>query len=165
MGKKASNLTRDHVHKRLHFEFLHTHREWRRIAEDAGFVIEFYEDLDKHMAQTYRDMEIKARNVGFKSADGALLADNYAMTVKATEEGENGMNLALLRDGLPYEHRTDVDTSNVYVQNGVAFARKRILEGALVERGLVKRLPWGADFAFAFPWLQTELAIGSGAVM
>merc|ERR1712107_434680 len=59
-GKKPpSQLTRDNVHKRLHFEPLHTHREWRRIAEDAGFIIEMYEDLDRHQAQTYRDMEGK----------------------------------------------------------------------------------------------------------
>jgi len=87
-GKKpASEKTRENVHKRLHFSHLHTHTEWRRIAEAAGLVIEHYEDLDKHQAQTYRDMERKARQLGFKSADGALLADNYAETVKAIESG------------------------------------------------------------------------------
>jgi len=172
--KKASQLTRENVHKRLHFEFLHTHKEWRRIAEEAGFVIHAYEDLDAHMAQTYRDMEKKARKLGFKSADGALLADNYAMTVKATEIGENGMNLALLAAGLPKEPDTQVHMSKVYVQSKsqpAVYARVRMAKGEVVEKGLVRRLPKGfngKDCLGAFCWSatdQNEWAMGAGAAM
>lgn len=135
-GKKPpSQATRDHVHKRLHFEHLHTHKEWRRIAEDCGLTIQAYEDLDKHHAQTYRDMEVKARQVGFKSADGVLLADNYAETVKAIEGGEAGMNLALLTFDLPKEADSLVDSSRVYVKSSGAFARTPIFEGEVAEKG------------------------------
>jgi len=145
-GKKPpTQRTRDNVHKRLHFEHLHTHREWRRIAEAAGLVIEYYEDLDKHHAQTYRDMEVKARRVGFKSADGVLLADNYAETIKAIEAGEAGMNLAVLTLGLPEEAESLVDASRVYVKkagNAIGtFARAPIFQGEVAEAGI---LPNGA---------------------
>jgi cyclopropane fatty-acyl-phospholipid synthase-like methyltransferase len=136
--KKPSEMTREHVHKRLHFAHLHTHREWRRIAEEAGFVIEAYEDLDKHMAETYQDMEIKARRLGFKSTDGALLADNYKMTVEATKAGENGMNVALLTLGLPKAPVTSVDMSAVYVTEKAVCAARRIWKGDVVEKGLVR---------------------------
>jgi len=141
-GKKPpTQRTRDNVHKRLHFEHLHTHREWRRIAEAAGLVIEYYEDLDKHHAQTYRDMEVKARRVGFKSADGVLLADNYAETIKAIEAGEAGMNLAVLALGLPEEPESLVDASRAYVKkagNAIGtFARAPIFQGEVAEAGIL----------------------------
>jgi len=144
-GKKPPTaLTRENVHKRLHFEHLHTHQEWRRIAEAAGLVIEAYEDLDKHQAQTYRDMEAKARKLGFKSADGALLADNYAETVRAIEAGETGMNLAVLTLGLPEAPKSLVDASRVYVKKVLggagAFARTPIFQGEVVESGVVRRV-------------------------
>jgi len=95
----ASQTTKDHVWKRLHFEYLHGHIAWRRIVEEAGYDIIFYENLDAHMAHTYDDMERSARAVGFKSADGVDLATNYNQTAKAIRKGEIGMNLALMRLG------------------------------------------------------------------
>lgn len=164
-GKRpASTRTKENVHKRLHFEYLHPHQEWRRIAEAAGFVIEVYEDLDKHMAQTYRDMERKARKLGLKSTDGALLADNYGETVRAIEQGEIGMNVALLRLGLPKPQDTLADTSRVYLKKdaygGVgAFARTAIFKGELIEKGLARRLPPsfdGNEDKNCFCWSQSE---------
>jgi len=95
----ASQFTKDNVWKRLHFEYLHGHKAWRRIVDDAGLDIVFYENLDEHMAHTYDDMEKTARQLGFKSADGAMLADNYGATAKMIRAGEVGMNLALLKFG------------------------------------------------------------------
>jgi cyclopropane fatty-acyl-phospholipid synthase-like methyltransferase len=92
----VSDKTKDHVWKRLHFEHLHGHRAWRSIIEDNGFVIQHYENLDRHMAQTYRDMAKKADKLGLKSTDGTPLAVNYAESVHAIEAGEVGMNLARL---------------------------------------------------------------------
>jgi len=94
--KGVSDLTKEHVWKRLHFEHLHGHRAWRKITEDSGFVMQYYENLDRHMAQTYRDMAKKADRLGLKSTDGAPLATNYSQSVNAIEKGEVGMNLALL---------------------------------------------------------------------
>merc|ERR1719450_1138471 len=54
--KGVSETTKEHVWKRLHFEYLHGHKAWRKITEENDFVIEHYENLDRHMAQTYRDM-------------------------------------------------------------------------------------------------------------
>merc|ERR1719235_1787156 len=94
--KGVSDTTKEHVWKRLHFEHLHGHQAWRKITEDAGFVIQYYESLDRHMAQTYRDMAKKADKLGLKSTDGTPLAKNYSESVIAIEKGEVGMNLALL---------------------------------------------------------------------
>jgi len=92
----ASQFTKDNCWKRLHFEYLHGHQAWRKIAEDAGLDILFYENLDAHMAQTYDDMQRKANQLKIKSADGTPLGDNYGATAKAIRAGEVGMNLALL---------------------------------------------------------------------
>merc|ERR1719421_931068 len=92
----VSDTTKEHVWKRLHFEYLHGHQAWRKINEDGGFVIQYYENLDRHMAQTYRDMAKKADHLGLKSTDGAPLAENYTQSVHAIEVGEVGMNLACL---------------------------------------------------------------------
>lgn len=97
----ASQMTKDHVWKRLHFDYLHGHVAWRRIVENAGYDIVFYENLDAHMALTYDDMEKSARQVGFKSADGVDLAVNYHNTAAAIRAGEIGMNLALMTLGKP----------------------------------------------------------------
>merc|ERR1719327_2165280 len=94
--KGVSDTTKEHVWKRLHFEYLHGHQAWRKITEESGFVIEHYENLDRHMAQTYRDMAKKADRLGLKSTDGAPLAVNYSESVHAIEIGEVGMNLARL---------------------------------------------------------------------
>jgi cyclopropane fatty-acyl-phospholipid synthase-like methyltransferase len=92
----VSDTTKEHVWKRLHFEYLHGHQAWRKITEQSGFDIQYYENLDRHMAQTYRDMAKKADRLGLKSTDGAPLALNYTESVHAIEKGEVGMNLALL---------------------------------------------------------------------
>jgi len=94
----ASQRTKDHVWKRLHFEYLHGHVAWRRIVEDAGFVFEYYENLDRHMVQTYLDMAQTAEQHKIKSADGADLCDNYRETAKAIQDREVGMNLAIISD-------------------------------------------------------------------
>merc|ERR1719387_1349874 len=67
--KGVSDTTKDHVWKRLHFEYLHGHLAWRKITQESGFVIQYYENLDCHMAQTYRDMARKANKLGLKSTD------------------------------------------------------------------------------------------------
>lgn len=92
----ASQHTKENVWKRLHFEYLHGHKAWRKIAEEAGLEIQFYENLDDHMAHTYDDMQKKANELGLRSADGAMLGDNYGATAKAIRSGEVGMNLTLL---------------------------------------------------------------------
>merc|ERR1719456_919724 len=94
--KGVSDKTKEHVWKRLHFEHLHGHQAWRKITEESGFVIQYYENLDRHMAQTYRDMAKKAERLGLKSTDGTPLAVNYSESVHAIEVGEVGMNLARL---------------------------------------------------------------------
>merc|ERR1719456_1175233 len=93
--KGVSDATKEHVWKRLHFEHLHGHQAWRKITQESGFVIEHYENLNRHMAQTYRDMATKADRLGLKSTDGTPLAVNYRESVHAIEIGEVGMNLAL----------------------------------------------------------------------
>merc|ERR1719399_1746658 len=81
----VSDTTKEHVWKRLHFEYLHGHLAWRKIAEECGLELLHYENLDRHMAQTYRDMAVKAAKVGLKSTDGTALAVNYSQTVHAIE--------------------------------------------------------------------------------
>lgn len=95
-GGEMSDDTKEHVLKRLHFDVLHGHREWRRIAEDCGFYFQYYENLDDHMVQSYKDLSHAAYQNGFKSADGAELGKNYAETVEAIMRGEIGMNLAVM---------------------------------------------------------------------
>merc|ERR1719456_208597 len=75
----VSDTTKEHVWKRLHFEYLHGHRAWRKITEQSGFVIQSYENLD-------RDMAKKAEKLGLKSTDGAPLAENYFQSVHAIEK-------------------------------------------------------------------------------
>jgi cyclopropane fatty-acyl-phospholipid synthase-like methyltransferase len=92
----ASQFTKDNVWKRLHFEYLHGHRAWRKIAEEAGLEVQFYENLDDHMAHTYDDMQKSADKLSLKSADGTPLGNNYGATARAIRSGEVGMNLAVL---------------------------------------------------------------------
>lgn len=88
--------TKTHVHKRLHFDMLHGHKAFRRIAEEAGLVIQYYENLDDHMSNSYQDLSEAAYKHGFKSADGMSLGENYAKTVVACQTGQIGMNIAIL---------------------------------------------------------------------
>jgi len=93
---EVDEATKQHVYKRLCFDTLHGHRAWRKIVEDEGFVIEHYENLDRDMAATYRELSKGARKHGFKSADGSCLGENYAETAVAVERRQIGMNLAIL---------------------------------------------------------------------
>lgn len=95
----VSESTRENVLKRLHFDVLHGHKNWRKICEDAGFYFQYYENLDDHMLQSYRDLAKSAYEHGFMSADGAKLGDNYTKTAEAIAKGEIGMNLAVLTLG------------------------------------------------------------------
>merc|ERR1711998_46247 len=97
----ASEFTKEQCWKRLHFEYLHGHKAWRKIMEQCGLDIIFYENLDAHMALTYDDMQKKALALNIKSADGELLGNNYGATAKCIRNGEVGMNLALMRVALP----------------------------------------------------------------
>ena len=90
-----SAATRDHVYKRLHLESLRGPRAWRAAADGAGLSLLKYEQLDRHLAHAYGEMERLARQAGITSADGTLLADNYKESVAATRRGDIGMNLAL----------------------------------------------------------------------
>jgi cyclopropane fatty-acyl-phospholipid synthase-like methyltransferase len=120
---EVSDTTKEHVWKRLHFEHLHGHRAWRNIVEESGFVIQCYENLDKHMAQTYRDMAKKAEKLDLKSTDGTPLAVNYSESVHAIEVGEVGMNLArlsLLGDGgLQEEVKPIIEAQSSAAENGI----------------------------------------------
>jgi cyclopropane fatty-acyl-phospholipid synthase-like methyltransferase len=88
--------TREHVHKRLHFEMLRGHKTWRRMAEDAGLEIMYYENLDAHMEQSYRHLANEAAKYDFKSADGTAVEKNYLNTVAVAEKRQIGMNIAIL---------------------------------------------------------------------
>jgi cyclopropane fatty-acyl-phospholipid synthase-like methyltransferase len=95
--KEQSQMTRDHVMKRLHFEKLHGHKAWRHIAEDAGIEIMTYENLNRHMQQSYEHLVAAASKYSFKSADGVPIVENYRNTVEALKKNEIGMNLCLLK--------------------------------------------------------------------
>lgn len=88
--------TRDHVHKRLHFEMLRGHKTWRHMAEDAGLEIMHYENLDAHMEMSYRCLAAEAAKFDFKSADGKPIEENYRKTVEVAEKRQIGMNIAIL---------------------------------------------------------------------
>jgi len=89
--------TREHVHKRLHFEMLCSHKQWRHHAEDAGIQIMYYENIDAHIEQSYRHLAQEAAKYSFKSADGMPIVDNYRKTVEVAEKRQIGMNVAILR--------------------------------------------------------------------
>jgi len=93
---EQSEETKEHVMKRLHFDMLYGHQGWRKACEEAGFFLQYYENLDDHMVQSYRDLALGAYEHGFISADGAKLGDNYTKTALACERGDIGMNLAVL---------------------------------------------------------------------
>lgn len=88
--------TREHVHKRLHFNVLHGHRTWRNIVDAAGLNILHYENLDRHMLQSYTDLANEAAKYDFHSADGEPIVHNYRKTVEVCAKGQIGMNLAIL---------------------------------------------------------------------
>jgi len=93
--------TREHVHKRLHFETLLGHPSWRKIVDNLGFNILHYENLDRHMLQSYTDLAAEASKHDFRSADGEPIVKNYLKTVEVCGKGQIGMNLALLSMSTP----------------------------------------------------------------
>jgi len=94
---EVSTDTIENVYKRLHFSKLHGGKMWRKIADEAGLTITQYEDLSEHMGFGYSQLAASARQHGFKSADGALLADNYQKSSDAAYNREIGLNTALMR--------------------------------------------------------------------
>ena len=88
--------TKEHVHKRLHFSTLLGHLSWRRVVDEAGLNILHYENLDRHMLQSYTDLAEAASQHDFRSADGEPIVKNYRKTVEVCAKGQIGMNLALL---------------------------------------------------------------------
>jgi len=92
---ETSSGTREHVHKRLHFSELKGHKAWRKAAEDAGLVLQKYENLDLHITHGHRLLAEQAEKHGLLSADGIPLATHYRETVRSGESREIGMNLAV----------------------------------------------------------------------
>jgi len=93
---KVLEDTREHVHKRLHFSTLLGHPSWRKIVDNAGLNILYYENLDCHMLQSYTDLAEAASKHDFRSADGEPIVTNYRKTVEVCSKGQIGMNLAVL---------------------------------------------------------------------
>jgi len=94
---EVSSDTIENVYKRFHFSKLHGGVMWRRIADKAGLTIMEFEDLSEHMAFGYSQLADAAREHGFKSADGAFLADNYQVSAAAAKNREIGLSTALMR--------------------------------------------------------------------
>jgi ubiquinone/menaquinone biosynthesis C-methylase UbiE len=94
---EASADTIENVYKRLHFSKLHGGKMWRKIADASGLTTVEYEDLSDHMGYGYSQLAASAEEHGFKSADGALLADNYHKSSAAAYNREIGLNTALMR--------------------------------------------------------------------
>ena len=65
-------------------------------AEAAGLEIMHYENLDRHMENSYRNLAEAASHYSFKSADGMLVEENYRATADVCAQGQIGMNLAVL---------------------------------------------------------------------
>ncbi len=87
--------TKEHVYKRLKFTQLAGHQKWRKAVESAGFKIETYEDLDRHIGFGYEQLAATANKYGFKSADGTPLGTNYEQSAKAAGSGQIGMNICV----------------------------------------------------------------------
>jgi len=99
LGKNGDDFlpsTYEFVFKRLHFETLLGPQEWLGHAFDAGLKVQHYLTLDDHIKTAYLDMAAEARSLGLKTTDGTDLATAYNMTATAVDQGEIGMNLALL---------------------------------------------------------------------
>jgi len=89
--------TKEHVWKRLRFTQLLGHKAWKKCIEDAGFAIEKYENWDHHLQHGYEELACTAKKHGFKSADGAPLADNYKVSAECAASGQIGMNFCVAR--------------------------------------------------------------------
>lgn len=98
LGKEPNDITKQHVWKRLKFRNLLGHTDYVAALAKAGFEILVYDRLDSHVCYGYALLAAAARLHGLVSEDGALLADNYDMTVKACHEyGDVAMNLYVAR--------------------------------------------------------------------
>merc|ERR1712096_414368 len=96
---QVSDKTKNTVYSRLGFKMLLGHVAWRRTAEDAGFIFEHYENLDKHVSHAYAQLSELAAKHDFKTSTGDRLADNYAGSCEAAKKREIGLNLAVLSVG------------------------------------------------------------------
>lgn len=92
----VSTETKKAVHDRLGFQVLLGHVAWRRAVDESRLVLRHYENIDQHMAHAYGQLAEAATQHDFRSADGTLLAENYAATSKASAAGEVGKNIAVL---------------------------------------------------------------------
>lgn len=93
---EVSAATKRAVHDRLGFEVMHGHKSWRRIADESGMELRYYENTDRHMHFAYAQLAEAASAHDFRSADGTPLATNYAMTAIAASQHEIGKNIAVL---------------------------------------------------------------------
>uniref|UniRef100_A0A7S4DIM0 Methyltransferase domain-containing protein n=2 Tax=Lotharella globosa TaxID=91324 RepID=A0A7S4DIM0_9EUKA len=94
---KVEDNTKEHVWKRLRFTELLGPLAWKECLENAGFVIEKYEDWSHHLQHGYEELASTANKHGFKSADGAPLGDNYKVSAECAASGQIGMNFCVAR--------------------------------------------------------------------
>jgi cyclopropane fatty-acyl-phospholipid synthase-like methyltransferase len=87
----------EHFYKRLHLDLLISPAQYVEKLTKSGFNVVFYEQVDNHCAFGYELLEKQARQHGFKSADGAMLADNYKNTSEVIQGGEVGMNIVVAK--------------------------------------------------------------------
>lgn len=73
-----------------------SHGAWRRLLHEEGFTIRFYENIDDHMATSYRDAAATASSLDLVSQDGVPVAEQYREQVWTLEEGHNGMFVAVV---------------------------------------------------------------------
>jgi len=75
-----------------------SHRAWRRLVQEQGFELLRYENLDRHMAQSYRDAADAASELKLVSQSGASVAQQYLEQVWSIERGHSGKMLMVLSD-------------------------------------------------------------------
>jgi len=104
---EATEETKQHVWARLKFSTLHGHTAWRKLCTETGFEIDEYISLDKHMTLGYEQLSKRAyaylENIAsatqgeHSAAAGTTptLAKDYAISAKASETGQIGMNLCV----------------------------------------------------------------------
>eukprot|EP00009_Paramoeba_aestuarina_P000643 CAMPEP_0201508266 /NCGR_PEP_ID=MMETSP0161_2-20130828/1679_1 /ASSEMBLY_ACC=CAM_ASM_000251 /TAXON_ID=180227 /ORGANISM="Neoparamoeba aestuarina, Strain SoJaBio B1-5/56/2" /LENGTH=287 /DNA_ID=CAMNT_0047902869 /DNA_START=50 /DNA_END=913 /DNA_ORIENTATION=+ len=97
LGSEGETLqeTKDVVWKRLQYNFLLGHTEWKKAVSEANFTVESYLDLDAHIAYGYEQLSKSASEGGFKCADGSSLGEMYELSAKAARTQQIGMNLCV----------------------------------------------------------------------